>query len=114
MDIKNRLIKLSELEKSENFEILINLIKRLKNISKEVVENVNINLFTNEEEKELYNLSQSLSGDFNDIDMLIDKKDIINRFFEKVIINVKDEVIKNNRIALINEMLSKVNRLIQV
>ncbi|SQA14630.1 glycyl-tRNA synthetase subunit beta [Streptobacillus moniliformis] len=74
MDIKNRLIKLSELEKSENFEILINLIKRLKNISKEVVENVNINLFTNEEEKELYNLSQSLSGDFNDIDMLIEKR----------------------------------------
>ncbi|WP_073508335.1 glycine--tRNA ligase subunit beta [Streptobacillus notomytis] len=114
VDIKDRLIKLSELEKGENFEILINLIKRLKNISKEVSVNLNIYLFENEEEKELYNLSQNLSGDFNDIDMLIDKKDIINSFFEKVIINVKDEVIKNNRIALINEMLNKVNKLIQV
>ncbi len=114
VDIKDRLIKLSELEKGENFEILINLIKRLKNISKEVSVNLNIDLFENEEEKELYNLSQNLSGDFNDIDMLIDKKDIINSFFEKVIINVKDEVIKNNRIALINEMLNKVNKLIQV
>ncbi|CAM3088084.1 glycine--tRNA ligase subunit beta [Streptobacillus ratti] len=114
MDIKNRLIKLAEFEKSENFEILINLIKRLKNISKEVNKDVDVDLFENEEEKELYNLSQSLSGDFKDIDMLIDKKDIINKFFEKVIINVKDEVIKNNRIALINEVLTKVNKLIYV
>ncbi|CAM3099429.1 glycine--tRNA ligase subunit beta [Streptobacillus felis] len=114
MELKDRLTKLSSLEKGENFEILINLIKRLKNIAKDVNLNVNLNIFETSEEKELYSLSQELTGDFNDIDMLLNKKDIINNFFENVIINVKDEAIKNNRIALINEVLAKVNKLIQV
>ncbi|WP_156299105.1 glycine--tRNA ligase subunit beta [Streptobacillus canis] len=114
MDLKERLTTLAGLEKGENFEILINLIKRLKNISKEVSSSVDTSLFENEEEKSLYLLSQNLSGEFKDIDMLLDKKDVINNFFEKVIINVKEEAVKNNRIALINEVLSKVNKLIQV
>ena len=114
MDLVKRVEKLQHLSLKPEFELLINLVKRLKNISKGDNKEVDTNLFETEEEKELYSLSEKLSSNFEDIDLLIEHNDIINNFFEKVIINVSDEKIKNNRLALVDKIVSKLNDLIEV
>ena len=114
MDLVKRVEKLQHLSLKPEFELLINLVKRLKNISKGDNKEVDTNLFETEEEKELYNLSEKLSSNFEDVDLLIEHNDIINNFFEKVIINVSDEKIKNNRLALVDKIVSKLNDLIEV
>lgn len=114
MDLVKRVEKLQHLSLKPEFELLINLVKRLKNISKGDNKEVDTNLFETEEEKELYSLSEKLSSNFEDVDLLIEHNDIINNFFEKVIINVSDEKIKNNRLALVDKIVSKLNDLIEV
>lgn len=114
MDLVKRVEKLQHLSLKPEFELLINLVKRLKNISKGDNKEVDTNLFETEEEKELYSLSEKLSSNFEDVDLLIKHNDIINNFFEKVIINVSDEKIKNNRLALVDKIVSKLNDLIEV
>lgn len=113
IDLKNNLEKLKELSKTEDFIILINLIKRLKNISKDKKE-LDINLFNLKEEEELFKLSEKLKGNFDDITLLLKEKDVINNFFEKVIINDNDEKIKNNRLSLVSKINEKISKLINV
>ena len=101
---------------------MINLLKRVKNIVKdEKSENLNVDntLFGSDEEKALYNFVNQLksieSEDFlNYIEMLLNNANTINQFFDNVIINVDDEKLKNNRVALLKKLEYSIDKMINI
>ena len=122
VELDKKLSELLKLSKTENFEILINLLKRVKNILKdEKIENLNIDsiLFELEEEKTLYNFANQLetieNTDFsNYIETLLNNAATINEFFDNVIINVDDKKLKNNRIALLKKLENSIDKMISI
>ena len=114
IDLVSKIKYLEKLSKTDDFEVLINLIKRLKNISKNIKKEVNIDLFNKKEEKDLYDIISKLNGNIEDINILLESKDIINNFFENVIINDDDENIRNNRLALVDKIVNKLDLIIDI
>lgn len=114
INLVSKIEYLEKLSKTDDFEILINLIKRLKNISKNIDKEVNVSLFNKKEEKNLYEITSKLKGNIKDINILLEHKDIINNFFENVIINDSDENIRNNRLALVDKIVNKLDEVIEV
>ena len=114
INLVSKIEYLEKLSKTDDFEILINLIKRLKNISKNIDKEVNVSLFNKKEEKNLYEITSKLKGNIEDINILLEHKDIINNFFENVIINDNDEDIRNNRLALVDKIVNKLDEVIEV
>ena len=119
--LKNRLSVLSELSKTENFGILINLLKRIKNIVKDTEEKAAVSeaLFEKEEEEALFNLGNRLenleSGEFSEyIKILLESAGIINCYFDNVIINSEDEKVRNNRIATLVKLESSIDKIINI
>ena len=117
-----KLSELLKLSQTENFEILINLLKRVKNIVKDE-KNVNLNidsaLFESDEEKALYNFANQLesieNADFSSyIETLLNNADTINQFFDNVIINANDEKLRNNRIALLKKLENSIDKMINI
>lgn len=114
IDLVSKIEYLEKLSKTDDFEVLINLIKRLKNISKNIKKEVNIDLFNKKEEKDLYDIISKLNGNIEDINILLESKDIINNFFENVIINDDDENIRNNRLSLVDKIVNKLDLIIDI
>ena len=114
IDLVSKIEYLEKLSKTEDFEILINLIKRLKNISKNINKEVNVDLFNKKEEKDLFEITSKLKGNIEDVNILLENKNVINNFFENVIINDEDESIRNNRLALIDKMVNKLDLILDV
>ena len=114
INLVSKIEYLEKLSKTDDFEILINLIKRLKNISKNIDKEVNVSLFNKKEEKNLYEITSKLKGNIEDINILLEHKNIINNFFENVIINDSDENIRNNRLALVDKIVNKLDEVIEV
>ena len=119
--LKNRLSVLLELSKTENFGILINLLKRIKNIVKDTEEKAAVSeaLFEKEEEEALFNLGNRLenleSGEFSEyIKILLESAGIINCYFDNVIINSEDEKVRNNRIATLVKLESSIDKIINI
>ena len=101
---------LQEFVKDEAFETLLPIIKRVGNISKDhekVI--INPDLFKVPVEEELYNFSLELNGKVIDalnnkdyrkyLNEIVLGKDIINRYFNEVMVMDKDEAIKENRLS---------------
>ena len=114
IDLVSKIEYLEKLSKTEDFDILINLIKRLKNISKNINKEVNVDLFNKKEEKDLFEITSKLKGNIEDVNILLENKNVINNFFENVIINDEDESIRNNRLALIDKMVNKLDLILDV
>ena len=110
---------LSELSNTEHFKTLINLLKRVKNIVKEEKDNNTLldeSLFEKEEERELYNFSNELERLENKefsiyINTLLEKSDVINEYFDNVIINTENSKIKNNRVALLKKIENSIEKI---
>jgi glycyl-tRNA synthetase beta chain len=115
--IKDRLIALKNINKSDLLNI-ISIFKRINNVTiKEKKENIHIcenideKLFVVEEEKILYYssieikrqiLSHISNNNYNKIfDEILKFNDLINNFFKKVFINIDDKNIKINRVSLL-------------
>ena len=122
VELDKKLSELLKLSQTKNFEIIINLLKRVKNIVKdEKNENLNIDstLFELDEEKALYNFANQLESienkDFSSyIETLLNNADTINQFFDNVIINADDEKLKNNRIALLKKLENSIDKMINL
>ncbi len=92
------------------------LDQELKNLELELSNNVDIGLFKNDFEKNLYKKIQDLKKYFTNLDKdenyetslenLAESKVIIFDFFDNVMVNDKDKAIKKNRLELLN-MLCK-------
>ena len=117
--LDERLAVLSELSNTEHFKTLINLLKRVKNIVKEEKDNNTLldeSLFEKEEERNLYKFSNELEALENQefsvyIKTLIEKSDIIDEYFDNVIINTENSKIKNNRIALMKKIENSIEKI---
>ncbi|MEN2994546.1 MAG: glycine--tRNA ligase subunit beta [Thermodesulfovibrio sp.] len=114
-EIEERLKALKEFKASEKFEGFFLAVKRVSNIIKNYERMpLNKDLFVLSEEKELYSSMEEIKKELNDY--LKNEKYInalyhldrltptINKFFDNVLVMDKDENIKRNRLALLQEL----------
>lgn len=119
--LRDRVKILEELSKTNKFETLINLLKRVKNIVKEnKIEKTLIKeeVFEKNEERVLFNYIKNLENTINDeefyriVNVLLENADIINNFFDNVMVIVENLEIKNNRLELLQKLQNLVARVI--
>lgn len=122
LEVEKKLLTLNEVSSNVNFNELVSLLKRVGNISKDYKEKVNINeeLLKEEAEKSLYNFYMgfvSVSEEIlakNDylfyLKTIFSGKEIIDNFFDSVMVMDKDENIKNNRLSLLTSLNIIFNR----
>ena len=119
--LKNRVKILEELSKTDKFEILVNLLKRVKNILRENEApgiSVKEDLFEKTEETELFNYIKKLEKTVNEeefygvVNVLLENAHIINNFFDNVMVIAEKNEIKNNRLELLQKLQKLVDRTI--
>ncbi len=114
-DCTLRIEALSEMKKDTAFSVLAASYKRIRNIIKENVStNVDVTLFKNAEEKELYRFLTEVEGRFTPLlekkvyldalKQLLVVKDPIDRFFDKVMVMDADLTIRQNRLNLLTRV----------
>ena len=122
LEVEKKLSTLNEVSSNENFNELVSLLKRVGNISKDYKGTINISedLLKEEAEKSLYNfymefmsISEEILGK-NDyltyLKTILSGKEIIDGFFDSVMVMDKDEDIKNNRLSLLTSLNTIFNR----
>ncbi|WP_300340588.1 glycine--tRNA ligase subunit beta [Fusobacterium sp.] len=123
-----RVKTLEAFAKEKEFGELLPVLKRVGNISKDHRDmTVDTALFKEEIEKELYNFSMNLSEKVEEalankdyskyLKEITTGKDIINNYFDKIIVMDKDETIKNNRLSqlrFLTDIFSKMADLNQI
>lgn len=108
--------------KNNNSQELLQVIKRVANITKEHSRiELNTALMKETVEKELYdytvelekNIELALKNKEYDkyLELLLASKEIINRYFEQIIVMDKDENVKNNRLSQLLLLLNIFNRM---
>ena len=122
LEIEKKLLTLNKISSNENFNELVSLLKRVGNISKDYKGHINISeeLLEEKSEKSLYNfymefvsISEEILGK-NDylfyLKTILSGKEIIDDFFDSVMVMDKDENIKNNRLSLLTSLNIIFNR----
>ena len=114
LDFHHRVDALNEFIKSKNSKSLIESNKRIANILKdsdEKQEVLNEEMLIEDSEKALFNAAESLSKELTGgnnykeiMKSLIEIKDLIDSFFDNVMVNVEDEKVKSSRLALIRRV----------
>lgn len=104
--LNSAILALDEIALSSDFKDKFATFKRLANIIKDSkFSSVDENLLSQDAEINLYRAFKSLDLEVKDckiyLNSLFDLKPNIDEFFDKVMINVDDEAIKNNRLALV-------------
>ena len=113
-----RIQSIKTIHKTEEFKFFLSNFKRLNNIIKtnELPEGSQIyldqSLFESSEEEDIFNISNHLRLEFTKNRYQLDKQEailneitkastLINMFFENIIVNHKNNIIKNNRLELL-------------
>ena len=114
LDFHHRVDAINDFIKSENSKSLIESNKRIANILKdsdEKQEVLNEEMLIEDSEKALFNAAESLSKELTGgnnykeiMKSLIEIKDLIDSFFDNVMVNVEDEKVKSSRLALIRRV----------
>jgi len=114
LDFHLRVEALSEFTQNEDSKSLIESNKRIANIlkdSNEKNEKLNPKILIDDSEVKLFNATESLSKQLSGIKeykevmkSLIDLKDLIDSFFDNVMVNADDEKLKSSRLALIRRI----------
>jgi glycyl-tRNA synthetase beta chain len=111
-----RLIALENQSSMDDFKRLLIGFKRAYNITKSITDEKAIEpkLFKEEAEHRLYNLYESLKGQFfshmqerryeDGLSILVSFKETVDDYFDKVFVMDKDEVIRDNRLALLKRV----------
>ena len=79
-------------------------------LKEDIIANIDPTLFVLDAEKALYNAVSAISFNGNyaeHLKNLININDTVTKFFDDVLVMDKDEKIKNNRLALLNELKNK-------
>ena len=120
-----RVNHINDVKDTSDFKLFLVNFKRLNNIIKSNnisdISNVKVNpdLFETFEEKEIYNKSDNLNvnlkkylinSDYQKsiLQEIINLQYAINSFFEAVIVNHEEKIIKNNRIALLTKLSDSI------
>lgn len=120
MDDKERVNTLDIFAKSNEFKEFLPVYRRVENISKDFAGDLVIeNHFEREIERDLWSYTKSLEekintliakkeyvGYFNEI---VKSKEVINKYFEEVMVNVENEMIKNNRLSQLKKLSNIFN-----
>jgi len=105
-EIAKKVSALNSIVSDASFKEQFSTFKRVANISKEVDLDKDIsvdsNLFSEDIERELYQAYENIiNKSYNSYDEKLTEmfalKSLLDRYFDDVMVNVKDEVIKNNR-----------------
>jgi len=105
-EIAKKVSALNDIVSQESFKEQFSTFKRVANISKEVDLDgelpVNVKLFSEEREKQLYDAYQEVikeehKGYGEKLSSLFSLKPKLDNYFDDVMVNIEDEEIKNNR-----------------
>lgn len=125
-----RLTALDKTRKHENFEAMMQAFKRMNNIiakaDTQKVSAATVQLMELDEEKKLLEFAQTLqqksealqnaestSQGYEDFfETIAHAKILVDNFFDNVMVNHEDEKIKNNRIALLQNIVSAVEQVL--
>ncbi len=110
-----RLIALDKFVKNDPSKEKRFAIKRVFNIVKDFKEtDVDESMFRQDEERELFSIIKGLEDEqeklikdkkyYELLESVADKRGVINRFFDKVMVMDKDERIRKNRLSLLNRL----------
>jgi glycyl-tRNA synthetase beta chain len=107
-DIEDRLKKIAAVRSTPDFEPLAASFKRINNILKQASFTPGVldpTLLEAGPETELYD---AFSGkDFSNLEGIAQLRPVVDRFFDKIMVNVPDEKIRANRLTLLHELLAK-------
>ncbi|MGA3187253.1 MAG: glycine--tRNA ligase subunit beta [Bryobacteraceae bacterium] len=107
-DVEARLKKIAEVRATPDFEPLAASFKRINNILKQanfapgILE---IGLLEAGPEQELYNAFWD--KDFSNLEGIASLRPVVDKFFDKVMVNVPDEKLRANRLTLLHNLLIK-------
>ena len=122
-----RVNHINDVKDTSDFKLFLVNFKRLNNITKSNklpdISDVKVNpdLFETSEEKEIYNKSDNLNFNLkkylinldyqkNILHEIINLQYAINSFFETVIVNHEEKIIKKNRIALLTKLSDNISK----
>ncbi|MGL5917778.1 MAG: glycine--tRNA ligase subunit beta [Cetobacterium sp.] len=125
VDTLLRIKAVDEFTKMDSFNNLVSLMKRVGNISKSFDGiTINCDLLAEEVEKELFKKSQEVSKVTEDmlasknyigyLNTILSTEDVINRYFESIMVMDKDETIKNNRLSQLNYIAIIFNKMVNL
>jgi glycyl-tRNA synthetase beta chain len=116
-DVAARLEALRDVRPTENFEPLAASFKRIQNILKQAqfteIAKLNAGLLETGPERDLYGAVRSTQDavrgtDYrSDLEAIASLRPKIDLFFDKVLVNVKDEAVRRNRLTLLQNLLTE-------
>ena len=117
LSISKKIIALDNIVNAEGFTEAFSTFKRVANITKDIKLSqefsIDINLFQEEAEKELFQTYTKVTSiNYNsyeeELDALLGLKPQLDKFFKDVMVNTDDEAIKNNRKSLIASIYKSI------
>jgi glycyl-tRNA synthetase beta chain len=121
VDAQKRLVALKAIRKSKNFEPLAVSFKRIRNIleksnyKKEEARSIQTDLFESAAERELFSAVRSAAakvqaekrrGKYQEaLEVVAGLRKAVDDFFEGVMVMAENEAVRNNRLALLSEIL---------
>ena len=121
-ELDYKLSVLAELSKTGEFDRMVNLLKRVKNIIKdEKISGIDVkeNLFEKEEEKKLMDFikkfedSKEKSFD-NKTRELLHNSVVIDDFFDNVMINSENQEVKHNRLEMLSRLMKLIDSIVSI
>ncbi|MBR2431266.1 glycine--tRNA ligase subunit beta [bacterium] len=110
VDLCDYLERVKAVSKLDDAKLLENANRVLRILKDDAVATLSSTLFTLDAEKDLYEAVKKVdfSGDYNKfLQDLINLNPTVTKFFDDVLVMDKDEKVKNNRLALLNELKNK-------
>lgn len=121
VDAQKRLVALKAIRKSKNFEPLAVSFKRIRkilekaNVSPGTVNHVHADLFESPAERDLYSAvrdaaskvqAQKRAGKYQEaLEVIAGLRKAVDQFFDGVMVMAENEAVRNNRLALLAELL---------
>jgi glycyl-tRNA synthetase beta chain len=107
-NVEDRLERVSEVRSTDDFEPLAASFKRINNILKQAnfaPGILDVGLLEAGPEAELYNAFWD--KDFSNLEGIASLRPVVDKFFDKVMVNVPDEKLRANRLTLLHNLLTK-------
>ena len=116
VDVESRLLAIQAVRPTENFEPLAASFKRIKNILRQAdytgAAAVQADLLEPGAERELFaaRAAVKLTGDYaGQLSQIASLRPAVDKFFDKVLVNVEDQRIRQNRLALLAGLIADFN-----
>ena len=109
-DLNDYVLRVKAVRDLKDEKLLENSNRVLRILKDDVCNNIDTSLFVEQSEKDLFNAIQQISfnGDYRKyLNDLIGINPVVTKFFDDVLVMDKDEKIKNNRLALLNNLKNK-------